>query len=440
MIESVSDLLTKFIDAERRRLDEFHLNHGPTIGAMYEGLTADVLGKAIPLELNLHVVSGFVTDDSGGLSSEIDCMLVKGNGEEIPYTTSYKWPIKDVIAVLEVKKKLYSREIADSFEKLRTVIERHRHYIQSIRSNKTVNISSSQRAFAETTGSIAPSLADASDLPFEKEMIYHTLVLEQISPIRIVLGYDGFKSEYSLREGLFKYLNQHTGERGWGVHSVPQLMICGNFSLAKMNGQPFNAPMKDDWWPFITSSSTPPVRFLLEYIWTRLSRDYSLTGLWGEDLQLEEVHPCLSTKAVKTGNITGWEYKYVPLSREALKTAGKMVPWEPVTVTEQQFAIFHLLCEGVEKRITDQELIEYLTSSGQNIEDFVESLLSTGMVALDGEILCLTTNKCECMVLPDGRYIVAENNSGRLTRWLGHYMKKRKDQIQNTSTQQSTEK
>jgi len=50
---------------------------------MYEGLTRDILDRAIPASLDLRIVDGFVELD-GALSPQIDAMLVTGGGRELP--------------------------------------------------------------------------------------------------------------------------------------------------------------------------------------------------------------------------------------------------------------------------------------------------------------------------------------------------------------------
>ena len=89
MIHDVSDLLKGIMLEERAKLDAYSLKHGPTIGKMYEGLTSDILGRAIPESLGLQLQHGIIHDGQGTMSVEIDCMLVKGIGEKIPYTDSY---------------------------------------------------------------------------------------------------------------------------------------------------------------------------------------------------------------------------------------------------------------------------------------------------------------------------------------------------------------
>ena len=214
-------------------------------------------------------------------------------------------------------------------------------------------------------------------------------------------------------------------KRGFGVWSFPQLIISGDYTLAKMNGQPYRPPLDEGWWHFLASSKVNPVRLILEYVWTRLARDYSLGGLWGEDLEAEEFHPCLKARAIQIEGRSGWEYNYVKLSDGTLRSSESLFPWEPVTVNHEQFVTIGNLCRGREERISDPEFVAYLRDKGIGVQDFVRSLLKTGIVALDGDVLNLTTKKCECMILPDGRYVVAENNTGRLTRWFFKYMKSR---------------
>src|SRR4051812_38842312 len=107
MIRTVADLLTKLLEVERERLDAMKLPHAPTIGGMYEGLSRKLLDKALPVE-GLRVVPGFIQDPAGNWSKQLDCLVVKGEGKEIPYQEARIFPLDDVIAVIEVKKNLYT--------------------------------------------------------------------------------------------------------------------------------------------------------------------------------------------------------------------------------------------------------------------------------------------------------------------------------------------
>jgi hypothetical protein len=92
MIKTLADILEGFAAEERKKLDVYNITHAPTVGAMYEGLSRTILQKAIPRELRLKVIEGFVYFGDE-ISGQIDCMLVRGDGEKIPYTDKYKWHV-----------------------------------------------------------------------------------------------------------------------------------------------------------------------------------------------------------------------------------------------------------------------------------------------------------------------------------------------------------
>jgi hypothetical protein len=232
-----------------------------------------------------------------------------------------------VIAVFEVKKTLYSDDFSDSYTKLRGSLSIHGRYVRSGTSSQRFDISPACRAFAEATGIIPPPHKEVSKLALDKEMIYHTLVTEQLSPIRMVLGYNGFKSAHAFREAQWRFLKNNLGQPAFGVDSFPQLAISGQFSLVKLNGQPYGARLVADWWPFLASSSINPVQLLLEFIWTRLAYEYSLVELWGEDLELENFNPCLMGRINEVNDKTGWEYEYINLNgrnTEQISAANRM--------------------------------------------------------------------------------------------------------------------
>ena len=418
MIKTISDILNGFIEEERKKLDQFDLKHGPTIGSMYEGLAADVLNKAIPPSLDLRMESGVIYDDTNTMTGQIDCMLVRGHGIEIPYTSLHKWHVKDVLAVFEVKKTLYATELQDSFFHLKEVLNSYSHYLEQGKSNNTFDISSVVDSFAAITSKIPPKHSQAEKLGFSLEMIYHTLVMEHLSPIRIVLGYHGYKSEAALRKSLIDFLGQNSsGGKGFGVGSFPQLIISNNYSLIKLNGEPYSAPLDGDEWIFYASSRSNPVLLILELVWTRLSKLFNLGGLWGEDLELESFVPLLKGKAIQIQDKAGWTYNYYIFDEQELSEFETSYEWEPVYLNTKQFTIINRLCEGMTEKISDTTLISYIEEDGGDFNSFIKSLLATNLVGLDGDELQLITKECQCAILPDGRFVAAENNTGRFTRW-----------------------
>ncbi len=214
---------------------------------------------------------------------------------------------------------------------------------------------------------------------------------------------------------------------GFGVNSFPQLIISGQYSLVKMNGHPYSSPIISENWNFYGSARTNPILLILEFIWTRLSRSYGISGLWGDDLKLENFILLLSGKIKKIGNKSGWEYNFTKIDNSTLSSEPAEIDWEPTYVTSEQFTIFNRLCEGELERTDDPYLIDFLNNNGLDPDQFFKELIETGLVALDGKDLTLTTESCQCLVLPNGKFAVAENNSGRLTNWILQFMEKRRN-------------
>ncbi|HZT96875.1 MAG TPA: DUF6602 domain-containing protein [Chloroflexota bacterium] len=429
MIRSVADFLDQLKDAEVRRLDAVDVRHGPTIGDMYEGLSADLLRRAIPEQLELQIVAGFVTDGLGNQSQQVDCMLVRGSGDRIPYTESYVWPVKDVLAVFEVKKSLYRDDLIDAYEKLRRIKELHHGYWSSQAGKPgVVDIGPALRAFAETTRRIAPPYDDLDSLPLTEQLVFHTLVGEHLCPVGIVLGFHGYASEKAFRDSLLAHLAEQINVPGYGPGSFPQLMISGKYSLGKANGQPYSARMHEGWWPFYFSTRVKPILLLLEYVWTRLNQEIGIGGLWGEDLSLERLSPFLITQAAasEAGRV-GWRYEAVALDESQLESGEEFEPWEPEFVSIHEFVALTRLCDGHRVVLNDPDLLRYLADAQVDPQDLRERLLDTGLVALAGDEIELITERCQTAVLPDGRYVAGENNTGRLSRWLERYLESRSD-------------
>ena len=273
------------------------------------------------------------------------------------------------------------------------------------------------------TGLVAPPYDRIAELPFDMQMIYHSLVMEQLSPIKIVLGYHGYKSEFTLRKALIKFIGKNIQTKGFGVVSFPHLIISGEYSLIKLNGQPYCPKLREDHcWDFYASSNVNPLLLLLELIWTKLAREYDVGGFWGEDLQIEVFSPLLSAKAATFDGKSGWIYGITEFTDKQLKMKRSTVQWQPVYLNIYQFSVIQNLCSGKRIIITDSDFLNWLQSEGVIPEQLIVSLIQTGLVALGGDELRLITEACVCAVLQNGQFVAAENNAGRFTRWLAKQM------------------
>jgi len=157
---------------------------------------------------------------------------------------------------------------------------------------------------------------------------------------------------------------------------------------------------------------------MLELIWTRLGERFEVGLPWGEDLHLEMFHLFLSARGTRGETVDGWEYRYVPLTKAQLTAEKGPTEWRPVFLSLPQFVKINLLCKGEVIDVSDDEFINFVGSYGLSVEDFVASLLGTGLVAMNCTRIELITEECACVILPTGQFVAAENNTGRLTRWV----------------------
>lgn len=422
MIRSVAELLKPFVDEERKKLDAYALTHGPTIGAMYEGLTKELLQKAIPESFGLQVVSGFIHYGET-TSGEIDCMLVSGAGEQVPYTSKFKWPIQDVIAVLEVKKTISADELSDSYDHLRQVSRMYGEYIQSPHGDgEKVDISWVYRVFSQVTGRRVSDYSEVEKLPFDLEMIFHTLVSEFLEPVRIVVGHHGWKKEETLREHIYKLLeSRKDNPQGMGAGSFPQLIIGGEYSIVKANGFPYAPGLQDGMWPFLLSSSHNPVRILLELVFTKLDIKFGTNLAEDDSLERESMSVCLCARAVKKDGKSGWEYMFYALREKELRERGSSYEWAPVAISDAQHAAFMRLCRDGHIALDDADFRDFFHREDGGIDRFIESLVKTQLVAIQDNKLVLTTISCQVVVTPDGTF-AGENHDGQLSAWIGEQL------------------
>ncbi len=117
------DLVRAFDDAREATTPEL-------VGDAMEQPVRDRLGQILPR--GIGVGSGCVIDTRGGTSRQIDVVLYEENLcpvfciNDSPETTYF--PAEGVLAVGEVKSQLGKRELADAFQKIRSVKELHRAY------------------------------------------------------------------------------------------------------------------------------------------------------------------------------------------------------------------------------------------------------------------------------------------------------------------------
>lgn len=430
MINTISDLLYEFLKAETDILNNQEIKHPTTIGAMFEGLTESILTKAIFKNLKLRIVKNSFIQ---GCDTEFDVLLVEGEGEKIPYTDRYKFPAEKVIAIIQVKKNLFSKDIKDAYSNLRFLVDYYD--TEKLEDYKFKLLRDGFRSITRKDLSIIKN----NDYSIQEEGIYHSLKSEIILPVRIVWGYNGFKSEYNLRKSFVNYLGENIThdkqniKHGFGPHNFPNLIICGQYSLNKVNGYPFGYPVdENNWWSFYASSSYNPVYFLLETIWTRLSYKYKILpiDIFGDDLTIEPVKLYIDCRVNEFNQgLFGWEYNYRGFNEESLKEISEPVEWNPTFLDKEQYVIIQELCKTSAINLKeDKNLERFVIKEGnyKSLSDFINKLKETGLVFIEKNQVKLLTDNCQCVFLPDGRIIAGENKSGRLTKWVTKFIDDRK--------------
>lgn len=171
MINTISDLLEQFKQYALTKIaqDESNVKHRVTIGEMFEGVTQQLLSRSVFKGLNLKIVQrSFIFNDEGAMSDEMDCMLVVGEGQNISFSGRFKYHIRDVIAVFQVKKNLYANDIDDSHQNLRSVLD-----ISTPRDAEPFVGRMHRDAYRALVGKELPERSRVEKLPDREKMAYH---------------------------------------------------------------------------------------------------------------------------------------------------------------------------------------------------------------------------------------------------------------------------
>jgi len=425
MIETASDFLEQFKKYALSRIekDDKDIKHTVAIGDNFEGLTAELLSKAIFKDLNLKMVErSFIYNDSGAISDELDCLLVVGDGQKMSFANRYKYHIKDVIAVFQVKKNLYANDIDDSHQNLRSVIE-----VSEPRDAEPFVGRLHRDAYKLLTSKELPDKERRERFTDRENIIYHYLMMEAFHPLRIVIGYYGYTTEYGLREGFVKKMEQIVEDgpvRGYSPGSFPSLFICGNSTIIKNNGMPMAIPLSDNdfYFHILASSSGKPMYHLLELIWTRLSYKFWISSdIFGDDFDSEATHPFISCKEKKIDDDNwGWEFLYHPLTRKQLSLPLVPIPWAPTEIDKDKYSILNVLTQvGTVDISTDEQFLKFINDSNLNADKIIKELSDARLVYVDEGKMGLLVDELITVFAPDGKVYAGENKSGEMTNYFG---------------------
>jgi hypothetical protein len=420
MIKTVVELLDALRDRELLAIERFaDVKHPVLIGDMYEGLTKALLSRAVFRNLDLRVVDGLIRGAGGALTDQQDCMIVVGGGSRLPNTEHFIYDMSQVVAVVEVKKTLHSAQLRDAYENL--------HSIAGSAEDQLLPRQRVTKPFRTITGVDVASEQAVDLLPRWQRALYQNIIGNVLLPARIALGFYGFSSEYSLRDGFARFLTSQLPTQegmpisGFGPTSLPDLIVAGRNAIVKLNGMPYAARSDHDAWVLAGSIRDNATVALLEVIWYRLSTKFELgSSMFGEDLELEQVNPLIVARfrAIDDGR-AGWEYEIVDISKGELASMSSVVPWQPFILDGLQFALVSYLCKHEELLLEGDKANDFCLSLDITRSALAARAISSGLIYCDtANTLRLNTDECLCSVDPELGYVAADNHDGRFARWL----------------------
>lgn len=416
MINTVSDFLEEFKKKALGTIlkNDSNISHTPTIGNMYEGLTSEILNQAIFKDLDLRIVNNsFIYNDQGKLSDEIDCMLVAGEGTEISFTkTQFKYHVKNVIAVFQVKKNLYKKDLDEAHENLQSV-----NVVAESQKLQLYELNIFRDAYRALTSTDLPDQKTLENFNDRQNTIYNYLLVEATTPLRIVIGYYGYSSEYTLREGFVKLLQEKIVKgpvKGYHPQSFPSLIICGNSTILKNNGMPMGIPLLDEeyYFPILVSSANKPMYHLLELIWTRLSYKFEISStIFGNDFGRELSHTFLSCAEKKVNDSWGWDYSYFYQRKKDLAAPLGYIPWSPIELCIDKFKVVKVLIETGEIDIAnDSSFLAFIEESKIDIQMFINSMVSENLIYARNNKIRLFIDE-PLIISHDGKVYIGENKN-----------------------------
>ncbi|WP_218917911.1 DUF6602 domain-containing protein [Lentibacillus amyloliquefaciens] len=394
--------------------------HSTIIGDMYEGIAKKLLDNTIFKGLDLRISSGQITNKDGEFSKEVDCMIVEGEGDPIPNTDKYIYDISNVIAVIEVKKNLNKDDLLDSYFKMAKLSE-----MFDPRDMSENEFRLFRDAFRSTVGMEVPEHKHISNHNLEIQMIYHTLLIETLMPLRIVFGFYGYSSMKSLRKGFINFLQDHVSTesnpiKGFSPGTFPNQIFTRSSSLIKANGMPYVSPLDENgFWEAYTSSSHNPLLHFLELLWTKLSYKHGISSLdiFGDELTMEAVFRFIGAKPIRKNENIGWEFRYVELPND-LDTSPVFYQWEPQELSWSEYLLITWLCNGESMNTESDIFLDVLQKDGSDEDSFLEKLNKKNLVYKDEENnLQLLTDECVTVIKGD-KFYAGENKDGKMSKWV----------------------
>lgn len=423
MITQASELLTLFIDEEKKKINDIPMPHMPTLGSAYEEITKQGIDKEfiIPKFLSLRVVKGFIEISGKMLPQQIDCMLVEGDGRQYGITDQYIYDIDRVLCIFEVKKTLNKSDFSDALDHLGSIRRKFANYFEEKLTSGTFtpDIFHARKSFAQITGRMAPThYLGIHQLQKPEAILFYALVQEQHAPVTIVHGYDGYKTESGLRSAFIDIIEERLKIRsqGLGIPSLPTLVTSNKFCLIKGNGHPYLAIRDEKSWVAIFSTRHNSARIILEIVWAKIASHFNVKMPYGLDLDIETIAPLLLAEPREIGDQVGWAYSSLERKEQSLKR-NEQVPWEPAKIGPAEVSAINIMAMRGGYLPLDSATDDYLQKEyGQTLVQTIAKLLATRAFAREDDYLRPVANYTHILTSDDGGGHIS-NERDRFDAW-----------------------
>jgi hypothetical protein len=418
MIKSTIEIIEAFIQAEVESVSKQKMAHMPTLGDAFECITRESISKALPSSFNLSVVSGFIR----GLSEQFDCMLVHDEGEQYGLTDKFIYDIENVLIVFEVKKTLNKKDLVSAYQQLSPVsVKAHDKFSSAIEEGTFSDCTHAHRIFSQITGKIASdSWEGLTNYPIEDGMLISVLAQELYSPVKIIHGYGGYKTENGLRGAFLDFIEDEAMELGIAnINCLPNLITSDNYSLFKTTGLPFIPELIDGHIPVIASSKDNVVELMVEVVWSKISSYYNESMPWGEDLDVSSSSVLLLAEAIydTKEEAGGWKYHCKDVDDKSLSEIATSIEWQPALFPES----ISTLLAHLQLNSHIDTLSDIFSSVAEEANLTTESLrcelLGSKIMAEESErYIRFIAPTIYIAYLADG--VAASDNRDRLDAWL----------------------
>lgn len=325
------------------------------------------------------------------LAEQIDCMLVHGQGERYGLTQQYKYDINNVLCIFEVKKNLRKADYVDALQHLAKIRRKFADNFEErlINEGYKPDITNARRRFSQLTGKVAPEeYLDIHHLSKADGILFYALVQESLSPITIIHGYEGYKTESGLRSAFLDILEEAwKNGAGWGIPSIPTLVTSNNFCLVKGSGIPFLVVQNKNEWVSVFSTRHNSAKLILELIWSKIGEYFNAKMPWNDGLHMDSVQPLLIAEAREVDEAAGWAYRTVEFNEKHM-VRGDDNLWSPSRLGKAELSAINIMAAQGGYLPLDNGMNEYLTKNhDMTVAQVSDALILTRQFMRDGEFI-----------------------------------------------------